>query len=224
MEERLSKIETELIKYKSNLDSVILNNSIQKKEITYLHNSNRELNDQIYYLEKQIINICQYSRRENIEIINIPETITPKNLETHVLEVLRKINVAVSSYEIAAVHRIGKKSAKKPRKVIVRFINRKAAYAAIKGSWKLFKTEFKYYINENLCTENRRIFNRCYGLMKNGEFTDVWTVEGTVYISVSSEEYAIGMLHFSDIDDYLNQDNFTEEPNPDNNNISNIQY
>ena len=59
----------------------------------------------IRHLEKGLYNHQQYTRRENIEIIGIPDSIHA-TLEKTVLDVLHKINIDISSYDIAACHRL----------------------------------------------------------------------------------------------------------------------
>ena len=74
--------------------------------------------------------------RENVEIHNVPELIEQKSLEKHVLAALPSINVQLQSYDIIAVHRIGKKISRKNRKVLVRFVNHKNAFRCLKNNKK----------------------------------------------------------------------------------------
>ena len=59
----------------------------------------------------------QYSRRENIELQNVPESVEQKDLESFVLDVFKSIDVEVSSYDLVAVHRIGKLSSQRKKRV-----------------------------------------------------------------------------------------------------------
>ena len=117
--------------------------------------------------KKTVLKNNQYSRRENIEIANIDEDINQHELEKYVLRVLHNLGLTkLSSYDIVAVHRIGKRRPNTNRVTIVRFINRKDAIFSLKNKNKLrnsaaFKT---LYNNENLCPENRLIFNQLYKL------------------------------------------------------------
>ena len=97
----------------------------------------------------------QYGRRNNIEITGIPESvenekleetvvevlnkinlnvsnnnIENEKLEETVVEVLNKINLNVSNNNIEACQRLGKQK-NKPRKTIIRFVNRKFAKKAL---------------------------------------------------------------------------------------------
>ena len=67
----------------------------------------------IYDNEINFIKLNQNSRRENIEIINIPESVEQRDLEKHVLEILASIDIWLESYDIIGAHRIGKKMTSK---------------------------------------------------------------------------------------------------------------
>ena len=73
----------------------------------------------------------QYSRRENIELQNIPESVVQDDLEKFVINLLKEIKLDISSYDLVAVHRLGKPSSRKSTNVIVRFLNRKSAFACL---------------------------------------------------------------------------------------------
>ena len=104
------------------LDYVKLNNKVieLKKEIW-------ETWDSLYYVQKNLANFQQYSRRENIEISGIPEYYDA-NLEFTVVRILKKIGFPhISSYDIIACHRLKKLTKDKLANVILRFVNRKDA-------------------------------------------------------------------------------------------------
>ena len=69
---------------------------------------NDELFDKCYQLDCQLTSLNQYSRRNNLEIQGIPERIKQCDLENHVIETFIKIGIKVESYDIVAVHRLGK--------------------------------------------------------------------------------------------------------------------
>ena len=96
--------------------------------------SNSELEEKLYSLEVEIANNDQYSRRENIEMLNVPESIHQNDLEAYVIGVLKYIKLDnLCSYNIVAVHRLGRKRSGRNRSVIIRFINRKHAILALKS-------------------------------------------------------------------------------------------
>ena len=150
--------------------------SLLQKKNFILEKMVTEQNTKIDNNSSYIINQDMYSRRNNVEFCNIPENIDDKCLEEYILKMLKSLNMDISSYDIVAVHRLGKKN-NRPRKVIVRFLNRKDAYKSLKLNKSLKETQ-RYkniFIIENLCPTNRKIFNALYKLKKSERIQAVWS-------------------------------------------------
>ena len=143
-----------------------------------------KIEDNENYIKNQDI----YSRRNNVEICNIPESVDD-NLEEFIIKMLKSTNMDISSYDIVAVHRLGKKT-NRTRNVIVRFLNRKDAYKTLKLNQKLksIPQYKKIYITENLCPINKKIFNALYKLKKSEVIIAVWSFNGNVYYKIEEED------------------------------------
>ena len=179
-----------------------------KEQILSLSNKNYELEERVRDLEIyaddlydqikvniiELANLQSYSRRENVEIFGIPDTITYKELEPTIVDLLRSIGVNVSSYDIASCHRLKKEKFANSSNVIIRFINRKDAYNAIKYSYRLTNSTYSeeygnsIYIRENLCPYYKTIFKKCYALYKTNKVNDVYTKNGKVFLQVAENE------------------------------------
>ena len=186
----------------------------QSDAIKSLKEVNDDLMDKIYYLERDFIRIDQYSRRENIEIVGIPENIPQSKLENHVLQILHKMGVKeLNSYNIAACHRLKKRSGNKTPNVIVRFINRKFAIECFKKKKNLVKIKADYnyktlFIIENLCSKNQSLYEHCLKLRYGGDIKHLWSYNGVVNIKFSDDEDEIPtkLFHPDDIDYYMFDD------------------
>ena len=106
-----------------------------KNEVSSLQNLVGKLECQVCLLEDALINneikinnADQYSRRNNVAIQDIPQSVKSKDLEDMVINVLDKVNVKVTKNDIEACHRLGDS-----RKTIVRFVNRKYSFEALKN-------------------------------------------------------------------------------------------
>lgn len=209
LKEKVDQLVADLKETNTNMQNLIINNRNKKKELSNLRKDNKSYRNSLRLLELDFLNLSQYSRRENIEISNVPESIPQRDLENHIIEVFWSIGIEVYSYDIVGVHRLGRFQENKNRNVIVKFINRKNAYKALDSNWKLDKSKFNYYFNENMCPRNRNIFNKCYRLKKDGELNDVWFEEGIVKINISDfHDDPIGLFHSSDINYFLNENSF----------------
>ena len=94
-------------------DDVISVNVILIKN---LQDKNKRLKTKVNVLENKIIdfeiqnnNVDQYSRRNNIEISGIPKSVRDNQLEEKVVDILKAIDVNITSNEIEACRRLGKK-------------------------------------------------------------------------------------------------------------------
>lgn len=140
--------------------------------------------------EKYIRSQDVYSRRNNVEFCNIPENVSDDRLEEHIIKILKSINVDINSYDIVAVHRIGKKLNNRSRNVIIRFVNRKDAYRCLKLRYRLKNsTSYKrIFITENLCPTNKRIFNALYKLKKSEVIHAVWSYNGNIFYKIDETD------------------------------------
>ena len=184
------KQETRLIR--DMLNDVILNNRSLKKNIQSLTDENKYLHDSLYDMEVHYNNLNQYTRRNNIEITNISEKITQRSLEEYVLKVMKSLDVNIVSYDLVAVHRLGKFVVGKNRNVIVRFVNRKNAFTCLRNLKKLNSSNTpeyrKLYIVENLCPSYRKIFNYLYKMKKEQKNNNVWSYNGNVFFKKSPDD------------------------------------
>ena len=131
----------------------------------------------------------QYGRRNNIEITGIPERVVNEKLEETVVEVLNEVDLNVSNNDIEACHRLGKQM-NKPRKTIIRFVNRKFAKKALLNRKRLKHAEtsslgldsHKFFINENLTRANSKITFHSRSLKRNSLIDKCYTKNGVVRI------------------------------------------
>ena len=173
-----------------------------------LNEDNDKLYDELYDQKIELTSLDQYGRRENVEICNIPESITQEQLQKHTIEVLKTVNITVTGKDIHAVHRIGKKSNNRPRNVIVRFVNRKTAFTLLKNKKKLNNTPFKnYFVIENLCPYNKRIFNALYKRKKNKEIHSLWSYNGNVFVKVRESDDRAQVQHLDEIEELFSDEN-----------------
>ena len=97
-------------------------NKLQLAEVV---KENEQLRAELSSTKARVIKLDNYSRRENIRLLNVPE-----NQDENCMEILRGVMAAVkmesvNKVEFHAVHRIGKQRHDgKPRAIIARFVNR----------------------------------------------------------------------------------------------------
>ena len=127
-----------------------------KKELCRLQQSNLQLR---YELDRQE----QYSRRETVRIVGLPEE-KDESVEEKVMSLFGKLDCGVQKEEISIAHRNGKVSGdpKKPRHILVRFTSRrsKAKVMAKKKCLKNDKNCQKVYINDDLTALRSKLLKK----------------------------------------------------------------
>ena len=193
---KLESLEKKLSDLSNAVNGIILNNR-GIKDLTESNTKN------LINMEKYVVEQDQYSRRNNVEFRNIPEAVVQKNLENYIIKMLAFLGLEISSYDIVAVHRLGKSTPGKPtpRNVIVRFLNRKHAYQCLSLKKKMKNTKYKFiYIEENLCRYNRRLFNALYKLKKSGNVHAVWSYNGKIFYRIDeNDDNRLCCTHIDDI-------------------------
>ena len=116
----------------------------------------------------------QYSRRNNLVISGISDSVQDSELESTVTSILSDIDVNVESREVEEYHRIGK-SNNGSKKTIIRFVNRKYCKKALLNRKQLERNNLKkhhlvsgtrIFINENLTVKNEHLAFNCRQLKK----------------------------------------------------------
>ena len=181
------------------------------KKINDLESRIEDTEYKLYEAEAKINKLNQYSRRENLEIIGIPDTISQPELETTVIKLMDSMGVVLSSYEIVSCHRLYKNKKQSSANTIVRFMSRKKAIEILQKKKNLAQSPYveifenDIYITENLTPENRDIYDSCHLLKKKNVINNVWSYNGVVRIKFKDDnkEKPTKLYHMDDIFYYI---------------------
>ena len=169
-----------------------------------------DLRERLYKLEKKCAANDQYSRRNNIEISGIPDSVPNNLLEGKVIEILNYLNINLKFWDIEACHRLSNNfNSKFPARVIVRFVNRKYTVTALSRKKSLNNINLipgsqnsinnKIYINENLCQAYREIYDFAYKLLKQNAISHLWSYKGVVHLRINGNNNIKSFTHIDDI-------------------------
>ena len=116
---------------KPQLIELVIELQRDKEVLKTQQDSQSILVERITELERSHFLYEQYGRRECIEITGIPTDIAQEDLEEQVIKIYNEAKVEVhgrefNRFDISACHKLGKKSV-----TIVKFVNRKFAYAGL---------------------------------------------------------------------------------------------
>ena len=159
------------------------------------------MENKIIDLEIQNNNVDQYSRRNNVEISGIPQSVSDNQLEEKVVDILKAIDVNITTNEIEACHRLGKKK----KNVIVRVINRKHCLKPLQNKKKLKSIDkniigipnANLFISENLTPAISKLTSNCQKLKRDSEIEKCYTINGIVHIVKNNK--LMKLYHLKDL-------------------------
>ena len=153
--------------YKDKFDTTLTNIN-KESDLANSKNTNSKLSSQPTKAERKCWANEQYSRRECLEILGIPDSISYNDLESKLCDIFREYDADIDPFNIEACHRL--KSNHWPKKVIVILAKSKDALKILRGKKKLKTTELCQkgfppntivFINESLCSYYRFLWSEC---------------------------------------------------------------
>ena len=135
----------------------------------------KRYDERLAAIEKELNLDRQYHRRDTIEISGMPEDIEPEDVEDEVLKVMKAANVKVDGKHVRKID-IQAAHYKRNKNVIVKFVNRKFAEAAIANGnqlkdKRLFDNDKNIYVNNSFCREFAFINYAVRQAKKKGEIS-----------------------------------------------------
>ena len=191
---------------KEHLIKIIMELQKEKSTLIEQQNSISAIKDRVTELERSHFLYMQYGRRESIEIVGIPQQVEQESLEEEVLKIYEEAKVQIdgrklSSMDISACHRVGKKGA-----TIVRFVNRKFAKEGLYKGKNLKGTKLyngsAIYINNSFCYEYKQYGWVIRTLKKNGLISGFKVKNGVHHIKLLSSDAFVEISHRSDFSKY----------------------
>ena len=153
--------------------------------------------EQLTLVEKDVVELQQYIRRNHVEVVGIPHHVDDNNLEGKLIEAFNKLEgINIEQNDIEACHRLKQKQGVAgPARVIIRFVNRKNAEKLLKKNKELRGMNLSsiglnsrnMYINCNLCPYNRMLWGKCKGLYQQKAIIRFWVYNGQLNIILNDE-------------------------------------
>lgn len=191
-------------KTKEQLIQVINGLVTENTELKEINSFMEQTNKRLEQLERNQNKHIQYIRRDTIEIVGIPKTISQEQLENEVIRIYGAAGVKVhgvspSHSDIQACHRLGKKQ----ETTICKFLNRKFAREGLYCGKNLKDVELypgtKIYLNDSFCDDFRHI-NYLIRKAKREDLIFRWKVRnGVNYIMIHDGDSFIEISHKNDL-------------------------
>ena len=170
-------------KLQDSVRELTTSNNKYRRQIKDLQTNIYDLWDTVDKVERDLMQFMQYNRRENVEIIGVPEYIPDCEIESFVIDIFGRIGVNISHYDIAGCHRLTNRKAESSN-VIVRFICRQHVQEIFTNKKKL-----RYAVPEVkglfIVERYKNIFDHCNELKRNNKLRHLWTYNGNIFIKFS---------------------------------------
>ena len=124
LSDQTSKLSDQTSKLTEATDKISLGNRKLKSELVVSQNVNSRLEEKIINLEKNQANGEQCSRRNNVELSDIPNIIPDEDLENTVINICKELGIDVEARRMPPTT-FSRDSKSHDKRVIVKFFNRK---------------------------------------------------------------------------------------------------
>ena len=194
MESTLADLNEEISKINKNFEKL-------ESELSISKTVNNALHKRVIQLEKQCWRNEQYSRRECIEVVGLPDSTT----DNEVCSVFKKIGVDVSVDNIEACYPLKSDS---KNKIIVKFSKRKDCQAVLENKKKLknlsneelgVETNSKVFVNQSLCKYYKLLWSQCKSLWNDKMIFAFWTTNVSLKLKFRQDRRVHTISHLEDL-------------------------
>ena len=156
-------------------------------------------------LDRRLIHIEQYTRRESLVFSGVPGSITQENLQSFMHQVMFNLGFKhLQLDDISACHRMwSPPNSREPARVIIKFVNRKVVEWSLAHSENLKQVKeamgIELSMSENLCDKNTESAKICKWLKENGRIYDHFTRNGFSKVVLRKGEQPEKITHPGDL-------------------------
>ena len=178
-----------------------------ESQLLVTKNVNSLLQVRVIELERQCWANAQYSRRECLEVVCIPNSVKQNELENKVLTIFKKVGCDIKSENIEACHRVGRQN-----NVIIKFSRRKdcqQVFSVRKDLSKLDMSEVdlpegtNIYINQSLCPYYKSLWSKSKKLRSLGRIHSFFISNSSIKVKIQENSEPLSITHKSDLTNHF---------------------
>ena len=191
LNEKVSNLNAEVLKLNTNFE-------LLKPDFSATRIENNSLNERLIALERQCWANAQYSRREYLEIIDIPSSVSNKDLEELLCKAITKAGVNINAEDIEDFHRVGNKG-----QTIIKFGTRKVSRQLLYVRKDLNKVKMNntglteqstLYINQSFCPYYRMLWSKTKTYQKE-KIDNFYMSSGNIKIRTQESARPVTISH-----------------------------
>lgn len=159
-------------------------------------------------LSKNMNNLEQYSRKDNVIINGIPQ-MQNENVYEWVKLVADKLDVTLYEYDISTAHRLPARGDNIPP-IVVRLNNRDKKSKLISSSRRIklhgkdlnLNPAVPIFVGEHLTLQSMAILKKANELKRKGLIFNAWCIDGKIFIRVNDKDAAVRIDEESQLDNF----------------------
>lgn len=176
-----------------------------KREHAALKVEKEQLAESLVCTRQELLDLKQYSRKNNIEIKGVPQE-KDESLVEIVQTIAEKVGTRVEPSDIDVVHRVPTKN-KESSNIIVRFVSRGARDKVLQEAKKQrlaandigFSGTHPVFINEHLCPEYKLLLGMAIAKKKEKNWRFVWVSQSKILARRTENSKAIHIASSGDL-------------------------
>ena len=162
------------------------------------------LSQRLVSMARQCCANSQYSRRECLELVSVPRSVSDGDLEEKVLKIFENIGCPIEGNSIEVCHQINKK---KNERIIVKFSHWKDCQNILNAKKELRKLDMKdigfpednpISVNQSLCTHYWVLWSKAKRLHSLKGINSFYVSRGTIKIKISENSLPLLITHVKD--------------------------
>ena len=196
----------------TNLTKAEKANDMLRNELNHTRMKLKYHIEEMNNLEEKYDDLEQYSRKNSLEILGVPEGAYTSTDEV-VIRIGEAINVDIKPEDIEISHKLKRKTTKP---VIVKFVSHKVKSLLYIARTKLknvktsdvfpsyafaSREDQRIFINENLTNYRRELFWKANKMKKDNMITSTWTMDGKIFVKTSPSGAPVRIYCVEDLDD-----------------------
>ena len=189
-----SEIMDQLRKFNENFEKL-------QSELIVIKQVNSVLSERLVSMECQCWANAQYSRRECLELVGVPRSVSDGDLEEKVLKIFEKVGCPIEGNNIEACQRISKK--KDYRKDYQNVLNAKKKLRKLDMKEIGFPEDNPIFVNQSLCTYYRVLWSKAKRLHSLKRISSFYVSGGTVKIKISENSLPLPIAHVNDFKEHF---------------------
>jgi len=208
LEDQLKLSNENFKKLQDAVDNVSADHENLKAECAELKTKTSRLEEETRGLRRDLHDMQQYSRRDNLEVAGVPQT-NGEDVYQVLSAIAEALDVDFNRSDISVAHRVPARRRNCHPHIVVKFISRSARevwLAAGRARRRLSTADLgpglppgHVYVNEHLTPFNKMLLSRGKALVRDKRLAYAWAREGKVLIKKTPDSASVRVFDLEDL-------------------------